>query len=263
MRISIAVLVGLLLVTLGWQPAVLAAIDPATLVGAWLMEDSGDEFIPDASGNDHVGELIGQVVFVDGQVGQAMELDGGGQVLVIPEFGMFSPTTEVTITLWTKLKGIKEQDILSFDPLLGGNRTTVHFPWGASGIIWQHGTDQHWCATQLPAETFDNWEFWTFVGSTKGNYLRILRNMEQMAKREDEPTAKPAFAQSAQNWNIGGRAGSSYDGAIDEVAVFNVALSDEDIGRIMDLGVEAAVLGKPVEPAGKLASVWGSMKTSN
>ncbi len=262
MRLAVAVIASVLLLASPWASISWAEIDPGTLVGAWLMEETDDNFIPDISGNEHTGELTGDVDWEKGQFGQATSFPGGGSALIIPEFGMVAPQTEVTITVWTRVQDTVNCDIFSFDPLVGNNRITVHFPWDNS-VIWQHGTDQHWCAAGLPEEAFDNWEFWAFIGSTKGNYLRILRDMEPFALREDEPTAKPAFTASAQNWHIGGRIGSSYTGVIDDVGVFNVALSDDDIEVIKDFGIENAVLGKSVDPAGKLAVAWASVKAAN
>jgi hypothetical protein len=49
-----------------------------------------------------------------------------------------------------------------------------------------------------------------------------------------------------------------YHGLLDEVAVFNVGLTDDNIPTIMDGGVENFMA---VQPAGKLASKWGVIKT--
>jgi len=46
----------------------------------------------------------------------------------------------------------------------------------------------------------------------------------------------------------------SYNGAIDEVAIFNVALTEADIKDLMKGSIAA------VSPAGKLATTWGSIK---
>ena len=90
--------------------------------------------------------------------------------------------------------------------------------------------------------------------------MRCLRNMEELAKNEDTPTARPAFKQSAQTWYIGGRKGSSIEGMIDEVGVFSEALGDEDLTRLMEQGMDVALFGAPVSPQGKLATAWGSLK---
>ena len=82
--------------------------------------------------------------------------------------------------------------------------------------------------------------------------------MEQFNLKEDEPTAKPDFRTSPQNWNIGGRQGSSYTGIIDEVGVFQEALSDEDLTEIMENGLEKTAFA--VHPSEKLTTTWGKIK---
>ena len=47
-------------------------------------------------------------------------------------------------------------------------------------------------------------------------------------------------------------------GTLDEAAIFDEALSEEEIQNIMDSGLQAAVLA--VSSSGRLATTWGSMK---
>jgi hypothetical protein len=42
---------------------------------------------------------------------------------------------------------------------------------------------------------------------------------------------------------------------MDEVAMFNVSLTENDLAELRDKGITAAV-----SPAGKLASTWGDLK---
>ena len=48
---------------------------------------------------------------------------------------MSRPLNEVTITIWVLVKGVKNQDLLSFDPIIGDNRITIHLPWNED-IVW-------------------------------------------------------------------------------------------------------------------------------
>ena len=51
-------------------------------------------------------------------------------------------------------------------------------------------------------------------------------------------------------------------GSIDESAIFNVALEEEDIVDIMNLGLAEAVKPEAVSPSTKLATTWGSVRDS-
>ena len=234
-----------------------AAIAPESIVAIWTFEEGKGEDVKDISGNGNHGVALGKPKWVNGKFGTALSLDGQGNVVQIAQFGNVAPTKEVTITIWVLVKGVKNQDLLSFDPIIGDNRITIHLPWNED-IVWQHGTDQHNCVIRWRDEFKGDWEFWAFVGSTKGNYLKIFRNMEEVCLREDAPEAKPAFKTSPQTWNIGGRRGSSVEAIIDEIGVFSTPLGDEDLTRIMEKGLEGAAFA--VSPAGKIAALWGSIK---
>jgi hypothetical protein len=58
------------------------------------------------------------------------------------------------------------------------------------------------------------------------------------------------------NWVLGGR---EYNGMVDEVFIFNRALSEDEVTSIMNVGL----MGEPssTSPAGKTAAVWGRIKT--
>ena len=49
-------------------------------------------------------------------------------------------------------------------------------------------------------------------------------------------------------------------GLLDEVAIFSVALIDEEIQTIMNEGLEIATGISPVEPSDKLTATWGHIK---
>jgi len=59
----------------------------------------------------------------------------------------------------------------------------------------------------------------------------------------------------------GGWAGSHLTGVIDEVAIFNITLTENDIQTIMDDGLEKATGMTAVSPAGKLTTTWGLVRS--
>ena len=54
--------------------------------------------------------------------------------------------------------------------------------------------------------------------------------------------------------------GGFYQGLIDEVALFNTALTEEDINKIMTGGLERSVGLTAVSPKGNLTTTWGEIK---
>ena len=69
---------------------------------------------------------------------------------------------------------------------------------------------------------------------------------------------------NAQNVNIGGDFDSRWrlNATIDEVALFKTALTEEDVNRIMNFGLERALGITAVSSVGKLTTTWASVKSS-
>lgn len=60
---------------------------------------------------------------------------------------------------------------------------------------------------------------------------------------------------------IGSGGGGPFNGIIDEVAIFNVALTEDSIKSIMTKGLEKIVISD-VSPSGNLSTTWGQIKSS-
>jgi len=105
---------------------------------------------------------------------------------------------------------------------------------------------------------------WSFVALTyDGASLVLYVNGENVQeKKVDKPDAKPHAATPPANqgsiwfgsWKA---AGWNFIGAIDEVGVFNVALSVEDIKDVMNNGLQKT---SAVSSVDKMAVTWGDIK---
>ena len=214
------------------------AIDPGTAVGIWLFDDSEGEIAVDSSGNGHDGTFTGEPQWTPGKIGMALDFNGFGDVVEIAGFGEVLPSEEVTIMTWIKLEGGKNQDLVCLVPLnrivpawsMLVDRCAIHFPWDRplyNTIHFQYGWDQ--VAVDRPLDTIGRWEHWAFTYSIPGNFMKLYRNGSEIASRNGASRYTPRNA----NLQIGGRLDSSFDGLIDEFAVFNVALSENDIRMLM------------------------------
>ena len=73
---------------------------------------------------------------------------------------------------------------------------------------------------------------------------------------------KPSLDADPSRMRIGrSDEGHQCEGLLDEVALFNVPLSQEDIKTIMEKGLESATGSLAVDPESKLATTWGKLKT--
>lgn len=70
------------------------------------------------------------------------------------------------------------------------------------------------------------------------------------------------FGLTGQALNIGGMPDQRPGwGLMDDVAVFNTALSEADINEIMEKGLGRLFGFTPVSPKGRLTTVWASVKS--
>ena len=103
-------------------------------------------------------------------------------------------------------------------------------------------------------------EEWSFVALTHdGNVLALYVNGETVA---DLKVGKPTFTQNNDGGSIWltrwkGGAGWDFKGVLDEVAIFNAPLSEDDLATIMEDGLEKALA---VSPVGRLTTTWGNIK---
>jgi hypothetical protein len=56
--------------------------------------------------------------------------------------------------------------------------------------------------------------------------------------------------------------GGGITGGVDEVGIFNVVLTADDVVEIMNSGLTEILAGAAVSPSAKLATTWGQMKSA-
>ena len=66
------------------------------------------------------------------------------------------------------------------------------------------------------------------------------------------------FKQYVKIYRWGG--GSYFVGTIDEVAIFNKVLSEDDVQTIIEHGLAKVLAGEAVEALNKLTTTWASLK---
>ncbi len=229
-------------------------ISPDKVVAMWLFDEDHKEIAYDSSGNGHDGALMVRTMRVPGKFGTALQFGDDGDAVVVPDFGNFIPSSEVTVAAWIKLEEVRNQDLFSLVPLNRrghwqseiDDRFAVHFPWNTpmrNAIHWQFGGEQIWM--HRPSETLGRWEHWAFVCSARRNFMKIYRNGSEVAWYKSADQYSPRTA----DLHIGGRPaslwGGTFGGIIDEFAVFNVALSEREIVALMG-GIRNTV--SPLKP---------------
>jgi hypothetical protein len=250
-------LAGLMVVTTAANPG-LAAIDQGSVVGLWLFDEADGDKVADSSGNGHDGEKGGSIKWVDGEFGTALEFPGDGADYVsIPHKDSLS-LTEWTIATWVNVQQKDWQLIVqkSISGTKNNNNYSLYTKPGG-GIdfnFYTAGGDAN-IVNGVAIVVDGEWHHVATTYDGRVMYLYIDGELDA----EMATTAEPILHDDPLV--IGGDdrgAGVQVNGSVDEVGLFNRALSEEDVRSIMENGLKTATA---VSPRGNLATTWAAIRS--
>lgn len=267
---AILVWTTLVLASLFFTGFIYARIDPETVVGLWLFDEDDGDIAEDESGKGNDGTLMGKPKWIVGKFGAALEFNGSNYVSVTHSDSL---TMDENITVMCWFKTDKEMTVFEDRQALVGKHYLEYevgiYPSGVihtytndgSGGGYDEGINAS-MAGKLPdgdmTWELDKWYHvaWTLEGSHEIVYINGV-NVGEYNKAHEGTEA------GLNPLEIGRRVGGSlpFTGAIDEVAVLNVTLSQEDIQDVVEQGLEAALGMTAVAPEGKLTTTWATVKT--
>jgi hypothetical protein len=262
------------LIISGWG---VAAIDPATCMGAWLFDDEGEEIEEDISGNENHGTLKGDPEWDNGKFGMALVCDGANDFADCGDKDTLDVGEDnFSIVAWIKCADYDPSDweaqiVYKFDHtaprhgyLLGVRGDLDAANMGKPFVIMGLGDSS---GIHLFGTSPINDDTWHHLAMTvdRGGSMILYRDGELESQMS-------IVAYAGQNedtsisFNIGSQADSlvrTFRGLIDEVALFKDVLTQDDIQRIMTQGLERALGQTPVSPAGKLTNTWAGVKSQH
>ena len=230
-----------------------AQIDPASIAGLWLFDEGQGDTAQDSSGNGFDGELNKSPLWVDGKFGSALEFKGVSYVeLIDSAAGLpFGGAEPFSVTAWVANQG-GGTIIGKFNggvigayivTVSGGGTVNFHrevAPWGLSGTkALSAGEFGHVAAT--------------YDGSEMMIYVDGELDVKQDRPAQNTDLATPVLIGARFT---GGAPSDFMNGVLDEVALFNVALTEDQIQTVMK------GLGRPeaVRASGKLAATWAELR---
>lgn len=233
-------------------------IDPETAVGVWLLDEDAGKTTKDSSGLGHDGTING-AKWKDGKIGKGLEFDGAQWVTIesTPELQLGDELTMMAwfyatdISTWRQLIAKSDEYLLRIDPPQEGNRMSAFVKPGGS---WEPRASAH-----VPDEK--KWIHFaaTYDINKKSEHLVVYVNGKQTGV-STRPGKTAATANPVELGKWGG--GSHFVGIIDEAAIFNVVLSEDDLATIVEHGLAKALGGLDVEPTNKLAITWAALKAN-
>ena len=203
---------------------------PSGLVAAYSFSEGSGTTVSDSSGNNHTGTISGALWTSQGKYGNALSFDGVNDWVTVNDTPALDLVSGMTLEAWirpTALKGwrtviLKEQyNSLAYASYAN---TSANQP---SGEVAAPTSKDVRGPTQLPLNT------WThFAVTYDQTALRIYVNGAQVAGK----AVTGDIVSSAGPIRIGGNQvwGEFFSGLIDEVRIYNRALSASEIQADMN-----------------------------
>ena len=244
------------------NPHAMARVDPDTVVGMWLFEEGRGDVAKDTSKSGNDGTIVGPKEWRDGKFGRALEFDGSS-VYVEVESNKSITLEELTIVAWANLEpsqGTRWQSIMMRGQNPRNYLLAVDKDRQTLQLSITKGAPGAWAGPiGGPVVTGDGWHHLAgVIGEDAG--LVIYTDGEETGK---QAYAEPSLDADPGRMRIGdgSNGGHQCEGLLDEVALFNVPLEQDDIKTIMEDGLERATGLLAVEPESKLTTIWGKLKT--
>ncbi|MBN2834984.1 MAG: LamG domain-containing protein, partial [Candidatus Delongbacteria bacterium] len=219
------------------------------LVGYWTFDDSNAN---DFTGN-HNGTVVGDgVTFPAGKVGNAVNFSIGSSFIKIPSFN----TENITVEAWVNSTGYGY-----YTSMVTKNyyETGWSSPWTTWSLWFNENTanpgtiSSQWSTASPEAVSMNEWHHMAFTYD--GSVVKIYVNGAE--KNSYEPTGG-SITQTDGNIYIGKPefANHSFTGSIDEVAIWDNALSGSDILRHYQNGLSGlGYILSPVVSTDSLTSI--------
>jgi hypothetical protein len=239
----------------------------AKVIGAWLFDEGSGEVAKDSSGRDVDGVLVGSPEWVEGRFGSALKLEPNKYVDFPPPLSeKMILERDFTCMAWMNPHKWEGSWNGVFSMQAGSSNGETY------GIYFSNnGGTQIQCWTKINGQAIDvnsgqgavalnGWTHGTITYD--GSVLIAYKNAEKVGETEtsgdlDNGDRKGRFVINGNYNSLDGGLAEWCSSTVDEVLVFDTALSANEIRRYMENGFLA---GTAVEPSDKLATAWGSIK---
>jgi len=219
------------------------------LVGLWTFNgpDMSGTTAYDRSGQGNNGTLTNGPSPAIGKVGQALKFDGSNDSVNTGDIAAIDAATTLSVSVWVKHASITDDDIITSKGDTGLSSPFTFFRDNVGSVsgrtdvyaVFINGTTDCRLETATNSSPLDTWTHvaMTFqAGSATG--LRIYINGVEDANSPASASTCNDIDASVNAWTIGLTASGAtpFNGLIDEIRVYNRALSAKEIQTLYNIG---------------------------
>ncbi|MEN8155532.1 MAG: glycerophosphodiester phosphodiesterase family protein [Bacteroidota bacterium] len=217
------------------------------LVAHWPLDETGGDTIYDHSGNDNHGWLVSNPEWTEGKIVNAMKFDGVEDYVQIPLTGSLNITTSaVSMSTWVKLSYLPGEMPSTYGPVYDSdsdcyiiyedaNNNELRFKVATSGGAERPGINSSRLRTG---------EWIHVVGVYDGSQASIYMN----GVVEDTHTGLSGTVKPNQSARMGENGGHYFKGGVDDLQIYNRALTDKEIQFLYEAKSQACITGIQAGP---------------
>ena len=202
------------------------------LVGYWPFDEGKGNIAYDASGNGLDGTLNGNPKWIAGHLDGALDFDGNDDFVEIRDDPRLGLTDAITIAAWTNMRATAsgEMAIVSKGGWAANDLPYELTETPGDVIFWQFYNDQGRDTCSPDSPPVGEWHYIaaTYDGKIFKCYIDgALAEEWAYAGKMPKNTASVTIGRRS-------RGGTSFNGIIDDVAIYNRALSADEVQTVME-----------------------------
>ena len=242
-----------------------------SLVAHWPFDEGTGTSLEDASGNGHDGDIKGEVKWIDGPFGKALEFDGETGLATIATSAKLNFGDDFSVLLWVRTNQVRAKNadwwmggwIINKD--MGGQQDTTD--WAVANVdgklafvTGNKETDKDDIVASTKAISDGKWHHIALTRVRKSGVNTIYFDGVKdasLVKGLGLPVSNDVVM------TIGGHpagAAHAFAGAVDDMAIFTKVLSADEINLAIKSGINRS--STAVKRNGKLTIMWGQLRTN-
>ncbi|MCK4733587.1 MAG: PKD domain-containing protein, partial [Methanophagales archaeon] len=204
------------------------------LVAEWDFDDGSGTVAYDSSGNNNNGTLTNMVsaaAWVDGKIGKALQFDGVDDCVNCGNDSSFDFTSAITIEAWIKTSGSE-----GWQEIVDKYHTGWYLDINSGGHLSFRVVDSN-----LNSQSLLPLNDWVHIAAT---YKSGERKVYLNGKVDNQDSQTGSIGTNKYVVSMGSRMGqtnAAFKGAVDEVKIYNIALSAEEISAHYQEGLEDTI----------------------